>query len=134
MRLTWRDAAATLLVAAIAVPYIGYLIRGSMPFIQDPTGMAGVGLVLGAAAALVGGWAMLHAGTSLRIATVALSFATFALGTLAVVSEHLLDATWGAVVLAGFMASIGVWWALALLHHGGAVPGEAETPTGLRHA
>jgi hypothetical protein len=40
--LTGRDAVATILVAAIAVPYIGYLINGSMPFVQDPTGMAGI--------------------------------------------------------------------------------------------
>ena len=40
-----RDWVATLLVAAIAVPYIGYLIRGEMPFIQDPRGMSATGLV-----------------------------------------------------------------------------------------
>jgi hypothetical protein len=27
MRLTWKDATATILVAAIVVPYVGYLIR-----------------------------------------------------------------------------------------------------------
>lgn len=33
MRLTWKDGLATVLVAAIVVPYIGYLAQGSMPFI-----------------------------------------------------------------------------------------------------
>ena len=49
MRLTVRDLVATLLVVAIAVPYIGLLIDGEMPFVQDARGMAGVGLLLGGA-------------------------------------------------------------------------------------
>lgn len=44
-RLTARDAFATVLAAAVAVPYVGYLVRGEMPFINDPRGMAGVGIV-----------------------------------------------------------------------------------------
>jgi hypothetical protein len=42
-----RDLLATILVAAIAVPYIGYLVNGEMPLIQDPRGMSATGLVLG---------------------------------------------------------------------------------------
>lgn len=49
MRLTLRDLVATILVAAIGVPYVGYLVNGEMPFIKDPRGMSAVGLVLGAA-------------------------------------------------------------------------------------
>lgn len=45
MRLTKRDAFATVIVAAVVVPYVGYIVRGSMPFIEDPHGMAGVGLI-----------------------------------------------------------------------------------------
>jgi hypothetical protein len=40
-----KDAIASVLVAAVAIPYVGYLVRGEMPFIQDPRGMAGVGIV-----------------------------------------------------------------------------------------
>ena len=47
MKLTLRDGIATLLVAAILVPYVGYLVNGEMPFIKDPRGMAATGLVLG---------------------------------------------------------------------------------------
>ena len=54
MRLSVRDAIATLLVAAIAVPYVGYLIDGSMPFVEDPRGMSAVGLILGVVAFFVG--------------------------------------------------------------------------------
>jgi hypothetical protein len=55
MRFTRKDIVATLLVAAIVVPYIGYLVWGEMPFIEDPRGMGAVGLILGIAAALVPG-------------------------------------------------------------------------------
>ena len=53
MRLQTRDLVATILVALIAIPYVGYLVDGEMPFIEDPRGMAGTGLVLGIAAFLV---------------------------------------------------------------------------------
>ena len=43
MKLTLRDGIATLLVAAILVPYVGYLVNGEMPFIKDPRGMAAPG-------------------------------------------------------------------------------------------
>ena len=53
MKLTLRDTIGAVLVAAIAVPYVGYLVNGEMPFIQDPRGMSAVALVLGTAAYLV---------------------------------------------------------------------------------
>src|SRR5688572_13445308 len=46
VKLTIRNVVATLFVAAILVPYIGYLARGEMPFIEDPRGMSGTALVL----------------------------------------------------------------------------------------
>ena len=42
-KLTLRDILATLVVAAVVVPFIGYSVRGSMPLVHDPRGMAGVG-------------------------------------------------------------------------------------------
>jgi hypothetical protein len=52
-RLRFNDLIATILFAAIAVPYAGYLLNGEMPFVKDPRGMAATGLVLGAIAFLV---------------------------------------------------------------------------------
>lgn len=125
--LTLRDAVATLLVAAIAIPYIGYLINGSMPFIQDPTGMAATGLVVGAVAALVGGWITLRGRTFVELTTVVVGFASLALGIGALVSEHLFDPTTREFVLGGFMATIAFLWGFALLRHSGIVPsGPAE--------
>ena len=54
MRLTWKDAAATMLIAAILVPYFGYLARGSMPFIHDARGMAAAALIIGAVTCYAG--------------------------------------------------------------------------------
>lgn len=124
MRLTMRDGIATLLVVAIAIPYVGYLINGSMPFIQDPTGMAATGLLLGAAAALVGGWIVLRGGMAVEISTVVVGVAALALGILALVSENFLDPIAREAVLGGFMAAITVLWGFALLRHAGAVPSE----------
>ena len=45
MKLGKKDLIATLLIAVVVVPYVGYLIWGEMPFIQDPRGMAAVGIV-----------------------------------------------------------------------------------------
>jgi len=50
MKLKFKELIATILFAAIAVAYVGYLINGEMPFIKDPRGMSATGLVLGVAA------------------------------------------------------------------------------------
>ena len=39
MRFHLKDLFATFLMGAIAVPYIGYLVRGEMPPIEDARGM-----------------------------------------------------------------------------------------------
>ena len=40
-KLTLRDLLATLITAAVAVPFVGYSVRGSMPFVPASRGMAG---------------------------------------------------------------------------------------------
>ncbi|TCC30784.1 hypothetical protein [Kribbella speibonae] len=47
MRLRVRDIVATLLLAAVVVPYIGYLVNGEMPLIYDVQAMASTGFFLG---------------------------------------------------------------------------------------
>jgi hypothetical protein len=44
-RLTFRDAIATVVLAAVAIPYIGYVVWGEVPLVQDPRGMAAVGIL-----------------------------------------------------------------------------------------
>jgi hypothetical protein len=53
MRLKARDVLGTVLVVAIAVPYVWFLIDGSAPFAEDPRGMSAIGLVLALAAYMV---------------------------------------------------------------------------------
>jgi len=134
MRLTWKDAVATLLLAAIVVPYAGYLAWGSMPFILDPTGMAAVGIILGAIAAYVGGWIVVRAGNAMRYLTATLGLVSLALGLLALAGENLFTATVWEYVLGGFIASIVLLWGIAIGRHSGLDSGERQAPSGLATA
>ncbi len=111
MRVTWRDGIATLLVAAVVIPYIGYLIKGSMPFLQDPRGVAGTGLILGLTAGLVIGPAG-FTGARGRVAAL-LAGLTAALGIITVIWGEL--GTLSEVLLAVFIGGIVVTWAVAEL-------------------
>lgn len=121
MKPVWRYALATFFVAAIAVPYFGFLVRGTMPFIQDPRGMAGTGLVLAAAAVIAAGREAFGEGRALNIA-VGLGVVMFGLGVAAVWLE------WNTLVVAAFMASIGLFWLYEAVRHL-----EMHTPAHTRH-
>jgi hypothetical protein len=128
MRLKIRDLVATILVAAIAVPYIGYLINGEMPFIKDPRGMSATGLVLGVAAYLV-----LRRGDLFdRVGKAETGLAVLAL-VLGVVALALAETAAAEVLLAVFMGSILIVWAVELLDHAGILPGAGHR-TGLRYS
>jgi multisubunit Na+/H+ antiporter MnhF subunit len=128
MKLTLRDLIATIVVAAIGVPYIGYLLKGEMPFIKDPRGMSAVGLVLGAVAYFVLRGADAHDRVG-KVETVA-GIVSLALGLAAVV---LAEAAAADVLLAVFMGSILVVWAFELIDHAG-VGHWHDRPHGLSHA
>jgi hypothetical protein len=104
IRVTYNDVIATLLVAAIMVPYIGYLAWGDMPFTQDPRGMAATGLILGLAAAAVAGRASFER-DPLHRAALGSGIIALVLGIAAVWAET-------EVLLALFIAAIVVTWAL----------------------
>jgi hypothetical protein len=112
-----RDWIATILVAVVAVPYIGYLIRGEMPFLEDPRGMAGLGLVVGVAAFLVirTGDAFDKVGkaeTGLAVFSIALGVAALAFAETGVAEA----------LLAVFMVSIVAVWAVEMMDHAGVLP------------
>lgn len=114
MRLKARDLVATLLVVAIAVPYVGYLIDGDMPFVEDARGMSAVGLLLGAAAfgLLLSGNPRDRVGkTEIGIAIVSAVLGIVALGFAETAAAELL--------LALFMGSILVVLAIMLIDHAG---------------
>ena len=108
MRLTTKDVVATVLVAAVVVPYLGHLIAGEMPFIEDPRGMAATGLVLGLAAAIVAGRDALTP-HPLHRAALASGIAAFALGIAALWAET------SEVLLALFVIGIVITWGLGEL-------------------
>jgi hypothetical protein len=109
MKIGWRDGVATLLVSAAVVPYVGYLVKGSMPLIHDPRGMAATALVLGLAAVAVlgreafrGTWGV--AAAFFAIVSGAVGVVTFIRAEEGALSEGLL---------AVFMAAMVVAWVLA---------------------
>ncbi len=122
MKLTMRDFLATLLVAAIVVPYVGFLIRGDMPLISDPRGMASVGLILAVAAFLVGG---VYGVGALGKAEWGLAFAALGVGVAAVLFAE-TSAAYG--LLAAFVVLVIVLWAVKLLDHAGLI-----RPAMIRH-
>jgi hypothetical protein len=111
-KLTLRDMLATLIVAAAVVPFIGYSVRGSMPFVQDPRGMAGVGIVgcLLTFAAL--GREALGTGTFERF-MLTLGVLTLGFGVAALIAET----SWA--LLVPMVAGLVIIWASALLHDAG---------------
>ena len=123
MKLRLRDLMATLLVVAIAVPYIGYLVNGEMPFVEDPRGMSAVGLVLGAAAYLIFRSGNAHDRVGLMENVVAL----VALG-LGVAALVFAETALAEVLLAVFMGSIAVVLVLELVDHAGLLPAHRTSP------
>lgn len=147
MKLTWRDGVATVLFGAIVIPYGFYLAWGGVTFIHndtggtavgilDPTGMAGLALVLGAIAAYIGRWIVIGGGLITSYVTAGLGLLAAALGVLALVGENLFNnaATWE-TVLGAFIASIVALWGIALARHAGLVAGrETREPARLTTA
>ncbi len=122
-KLTARDLLATLLIAAVVVPFIGYSARGSMPFVQDPRGMAGVVIVGAVLAFAVFGRRAFGTGT-FEWVMVTLGVLTLGFAIAALIAETV----WTLLVPA--MASLVLLWALALAHDAGYVAPEHAT----RHA
>ena len=120
MRFTWKDAFVSLLVAAVAVPYVGYLVRGSMPFIEDPRGMAATGLVLGLIAAAAAGRA---AFTQERFGRAAEIVGFVSLGTGLATLIWAESGTLSDVLLALFVGTMVLTWALVMVGDSGLLAG-----------
>ena len=106
MKLTRRDVVATVLFAAIIVPYIGYVMRGSMPYIQDPRGMAAVGVV---------GLALALAAWGFR-ATFTRVLAVFGVALLGLgVAAATIGAEGSEILLAFFIGGVALLWAVETL-------------------
>ena len=113
-KLTVRDLLGTLIVAAVVVPFIGYSVRGSMPFVQDPRGMAGVGIVGVLLAVLALGRQAFGTGT-FEAVMVTLGVITIGFGVAALIAETM----WW--LLVPMVAGLVAMWALAMAHDAGCV-------------
>ncbi|TCN42197.1 hypothetical protein EV644_104579 [Kribbella orskensis] len=127
MRLKTRDVFASILLVLVAIPYVGYLVNGEMPFVKDARGMSAVGLVLATVAFLVVWrgdrqnkvwWFTALVTTSLALGVVALALAETA------AAEAMLGV---------FMASILVVWTVEMIDR--AINGDGlRSATSPRHA
>ena len=111
-KLTTRDLVATLITAAVVIPFVGYSVRGSWPFVEDPRGMAGVGIVGGLLAIYAFGRRAFTTGafgaTMTLLAVVAIGFGVAAL---------IAETTWALLVpMVGGLVAV---WLLAVLHDAG---------------
>lgn len=113
-KLTVRDLLATLIVAAVVVPFIGYSARGTMPFVQDPRGMAGVGIV-GSLLAFAAFGRRAFGTEAFESVMVTLAVVTVGFGIAALIAETV----WA--LLVPMIAGLVLMWALALMHDGGYV-------------
>ena len=126
MRLTLRDLVATALLLAIGIPYVGYLVAGEMPLVDDARGMAAVGLLLGAIMFLV-----LRTGDESDRAgklESGLAVVSLAFGLVALASAETGAAE---VLLAVFMVSLLAVWAVEVADHSGLVHWHGPTATGV---
>jgi hypothetical protein len=120
--LTIRDAIATLIAAAVVVPFVGYSIGGSMPFLQDPRGMAGVGIVGVVLLAITFGAAAFRAHRTGVILTV-VGLVALGFGIAALIA----GTSW--TLLVPMAAGIVVLWILGLTEDAVGI----TRPTALRH-
>jgi hypothetical protein len=120
--LTIRDALATLVMAAVVVPFLGYSIRGSMPFVQDPRGMAGVGIVGVILLAVAFGTEAFRTHRFGPVMTV-VGIVTLGFGIAALIAET----SWA--LLVPMVAGMVVLWALGLTEDAVGITG----PTAVHH-
>ena len=111
-KLTIRDLMTTLIVAAVVVPFIGYSVRGSMPFVHDPRGMAGVGIAGCLLMFAAFGRERLGTGT-FEWFMVTLGVLTLGFGIAALVAET----SWA--LLVPMVVGLVIIWAAGLLHDAG---------------
>jgi hypothetical protein len=138
MKLTWRDGLATLLVAATGILYGFYVTLGgvgpSWIGVQDATGMAAVGLGVGVIIVALTMDITAGASAAFRALVSSVRLVSVALGLLALFGENLFSAGVWEGVLAAFMGSIAVVWAISMARHAGLIASRSVSgsPTGFK--
>jgi hypothetical protein len=119
-----RDALATIAVAAVVVPYVGYVLWDEMPLIKDARGMGVTGIVLGVVAWLALGTSSFGS----RVVAVAGGVVSLALGVTAAILETGTASDW---FLASFVGSVLALWMYGVWRH---IPSFRRRPHGgVRH-
>jgi hypothetical protein len=112
MRLTWKDAVATVLTGSIVTLYIAYLEGAALPLVAGPRVLAAVALVVGLAGCAVGGTGM----TTDRPANWAVRVAAL-LGAVAFIVGLIAMITGSHAMLATLIGVIVTLWLLATARH-----------------
>jgi steroid 5-alpha reductase family enzyme len=125
MRLTWRDAAATLLVGAATAVYIGQTMGAPIPLITDRGDVAAAALLLGFVACVIDEWTVTHA-VLVRTLSV-FSVCTLAVGIAAMATES-------EALLTVVVAMLVTLWAVTTLAHAGVIAQRANSDSPHRRA
>jgi hypothetical protein len=112
MRLTWKDAAATMVTAVVLALYGAYLAGVALPLVSGPRALAGTVLVLGFVGCALGNGAM----TGERYRVPRYTTAT-ALGVTSLVAGLWALLTGNGVALAVLVAATVTLWAMATAFH-----------------
>jgi hypothetical protein len=119
-RFSFKDAVATVILAAVAIPYIGYVVWGRVPLVDDPRGMAAVGII-GLVLSFTAWGVGLHSvfGKSMLL----LGLAALGLG----VAALLVGSEGSELLLAFFMAALAIVYVAEIAYH---ASGEPQHRTG----
>ncbi len=117
MRLTWRDAAATLLVGTATAVYLGQKIGVPMPLITDRGDVAAAGLLLGFVACVIDEWTVKHAVLVRTLSVFSLFTLGVGIAAMATESEALLEIV---------VAMLVTLWAVTTLAHAGVIAQRAN--------
>jgi hypothetical protein len=124
MRFERRDALATIAVAAVVVPYVGYVVWDEMPLIKDARGMGAIGIVLGLVAWLALGTKSFGS----KVVALAGGALSLGLGVTATILETGTASDW---FLGAFVGSIVALWLYGMSHYVPRV--ERQRFGGIRH-
>jgi hypothetical protein len=112
MRLTWKDAIATVLTAGIVALYAAFLSGTTLPLVSSPRALAAVFLIVGLTACAVGGTA-LTADMKARWVV----YAGGTLGGIAFIAALITVVTGSGFVLAVLVGTTVALWLMATLRH-----------------
>jgi steroid 5-alpha reductase family enzyme len=125
MRLTWRDAAATLLVGTATAVYLGQKMSVSIPLITDRGDVAAAGLLLGFVACVIDDWTVTHAALVRTLSVFSVCTLGIGIAAMATESETLVTIV---------VAMLVTLWALTTLAHAGVIAQRANSEGPRRRA